>query len=280
MSKNPKIKSKLDVLSNNKAFALAGKRNSFVEGGRVLVKGFTSKREAHIAASFIEVLNKEKINSQQLLRIEDKKIFLEFLPGQQLKNLRERSIQRRLAHFQAQIHSLDWSGVLVNIDSRQEYNTLFQKYIKIIIKYGLISAKDAIVFCQFYNDLVPEKMFDAPIHGNFWTANILVNDGELFLIDFGSVTKLSLEYDLLYANRTFTRRVETWMKGWCSLDTKYIKYYAEFGEKTRAIIKSLEENYSFYYAMHAAFKTASSLTAKKPKIAGDYFEKLGRALKV
>jgi thiamine kinase-like enzyme len=127
---------------------------------------------------------------------------------------------------------------------------------------------------------MPEKMFDGPVHGNFWTANILIHDGELFLIDFGSVVKFSLEYDLLYANRTLTRRTESWVKGWCSLETKYIKHYSAYGEKARLVLRNLEENYSFYYAFLAALKTASSLNANKPKRAGDYFEKLGRALNV
>lgn len=276
MSKNPKIIGNLDILSNSKT--LAGNRNSFEEGGRVLVKGFASKRAAHIAASFLKVLNENNINSQRLLRVEDKRIYLEFLPGQQLKNLRERGIQRKLAHFQAQIHSLDWSGVLVDIDSRQEYNKFFQIYINNIVKNGLISIKDANGICQKFEGLIPEKMFDGPVHGNFWTANILVHDGELFLIDFGSVVKLSLEYDLLYANRTLTRRTESWVKGWCSLDTKYIKHYLEYGEKARLVLRNLEENYSFYYAFLAALKTASSLNANKPKRAGAFFAKLRRIL--
>ncbi len=121
-------------------------------------------------------------------------------------------------------------------------------------------------------------MFDAPIHGNLWIANILIHEGELFLIDFCSVTKLSLEYDLLYANRTITRRVEAWVKGWCSLDTKYIKHYGEYGEKARAIIKILEENNSFDYALHAAFKIVSSIRANKLKLLRDFCEKIGKAL--
>jgi hypothetical protein len=89
MSKNPKIKSKLDILSNSKSFALADNSNSFEEVGRVLVKGFTSKSVAHIAVSFLKFLNENKINCQRLLRVEDKKIYLEFLPVKKLKNLRE-----------------------------------------------------------------------------------------------------------------------------------------------------------------------------------------------
>lgn len=280
MRKNQKIKYKLDILSKSRKLAQAGLNNSLEEGGRVLVKSFASKMEAHIAASFLKVLNESKINSQHLLRVRDKKIYLELLPGQQLRNLRERGIQKRLAHFQAKIHSLDWTGVLVNIDSRQEYSRFFRIYINNSVKNGLISITEANGFCRKFEGLIPEKMFDGPIHGNIWTANILIHDGEMFLIDFGSVVKLSLEYDLFYANRTLTRRVETWVKGWCSLDTKYIKHYEDYGEKARAIIKSLEENYSFYYAFHATFKTESSLRANKPQMARDYIDKLGRVLKV
>ncbi len=280
MRKNPKTKDKLDILSRNRKLAQAGLNNSLEEGGRVLVKSFASKMEAHIAASFLKVLNENKINSQRLLRVREEKIYLEFLPGQQLKNLRERGIQRRLAHFQAKIHSLDWSDVLVNIDSRREYSRYFRIYINNLVENDLISITEANGFCQKFEGLMPGKMFDGPIHGNIWTANILVHEGELFLIDFGSVTKLSLEYDLLYSNRTLTRRVETWVKGWCSLDTKYIKHYEEYGEKAMAVTKSLEENYSFYYAIHVAFKTESSLRANKPKMARYYIEKLGRVLMV
>lgn len=280
MSKNPKIKGKLDVLSNSKSLALEGNRNSFEEGGRVLVKGFTSKRAAHIAASFLKVLNESKINSQRLLRVEDKKMFLEFLPGLQLKNLRERGIQRRLAYFQAQIHSLEWDNVLSEIDSRQIYKKNFRKYMERMVRVGLVTTSEADRLRDTFEVLVPEEMFEGPIHGNFWSANILVHKGELFLIDFGSTNKLSLEYDLLYANRTFTRKLETWMKGWCCLDTKYIKHYAEYGEKASSVLKNLEENYSFYYAFYAALKTAGALKNDKPKMARFYFAKLRKALNV
>ncbi len=51
---------------------------------------------------------------------------------------------------------------------------------------------------------MPEKIFDGLIHGNILTANILINDGEMYLINIASVVKLSIEYDLLYANRILT----------------------------------------------------------------------------
>ncbi len=278
MSQIPKINGKLDMLPSSNA--LAGNRNTFEEGGRVLVKGFASKRTAQIAASFLKVLNENKINSQRLLRVEDKKIYLEYLPGQQLKNLRGRGIQRRLAHLQAQIHSLDWSGSLVNIDSQNEFISYFDIYIKRIVKEDLIGANEAIKLQKSFEALIPEKMFDAPIHSDYWVGNILVYNKELYLIDFGTVKKLSLEYDLLDANRTFTRRVEAWIKGRYALNSKYIEHYATYGDKSKAVMKSLKENYSFYFSFLMARKTVASLNTNMYKIAKDFFYKLNRTLSI
>ena len=46
------------------------------------------------------------------------------------------------------------------------------------------------------------------------------------------------------------------------------------------IIKHLEENYLFYYALYVAFKTSSSIRTNKPKMARGFCEKHGEILQV